>query len=216
VRDGVGRGLHGGCGTCDGLVVGERERTPGRINVRSSEDRSQEEMELDKRKVDKLKEINMKEAIDFKLNDRPISLTVDGDRMLLWVLRTDLGLTGTKFGCGVSLCGACTVLVDNEPVRSCQFAMKDINGKEVITIEGLARNGNLHPLQKAFMSHDAMQCGFCTPGMILNAYSLLLKNPNPTQQEIIESMEGNLCRCGSYGRIIQAIQTAARETKKVK
>jgi len=173
-------------------------------------------MELDKRKVDKLKEINMKEAIDFKLNDRPISLTVDGDRMLLWVLRTDLGLTGTKFGCGVSLCGACTVLVDNEPVRSCQFAMKDINGKEVITIEGLARNGNLHPLQKAFMSHDAMQCGFCTPGMILNAYSLLLKNPNPTQQEIIESMEGNLCRCGSYGRIIQAIQTAARETKKVK
>jgi len=158
----------------------------------------------------------MKETIDFKLNDKPISLTVDGDRMLLWVLRTDLGLTGTKFGCGVSLCGACTVLVNNEPVRSCQFAVKDIRGKEIITIEGLARNGNLHPLQKAFISHDAMQCGFCTSGMILNAYSLLLKNPNPTQQEIIESMDGNLCRCGSYGRIIQAIQTAARAMKEVK
>ena len=158
----------------------------------------------------------MKETIDFKLNDKPISLTVDGDRMLLWVLRTDLGLTGTKFGCGEAFCGACTVLVNNEPVRSCQFAVKDINGKEVITIEGLAKDGNLHALQKAFISHDAMQCGFCTPGMILNAYSLLLKNPNPTQQEIIESMDGNLCRCGSYGRIIQAIQTAARETKEVR
>ncbi len=152
----------------------------------------------------------MMETIRFKLNDKPTELTLDGERALLWVLRTDLGLTGTKFGCGEAICGSCTVLVDSEPVRSCHLAVKNINGKEVMTIEGLARNGKLHPLQKAFMSHDALQCGFCTPGMIMNAYGLLLKNPNSTRQEIIESMEGNLCRCGAYGRIIEAIQTAAR------
>jgi aerobic-type carbon monoxide dehydrogenase small subunit (CoxS/CutS family) len=158
----------------------------------------------------------MIETFRFKLNDRPMELTLDGDRTLLWVLRTDLGLTGTKFGCGEGICGACSVLVDNEPVRSCQSSIKDVNGKEIITIEGLAKNGNLHPLQKAFVSHDALQCGFCTSGMIINAYGLLLKNPEPTQQEIIESMEDNLCRCGAYGRIIQAIQTAAQEMKGVR
>lgn len=154
----------------------------------------------------------MMETLRFKLNNEPMELTLDGERMLLWVLRTDLGLTGTKFGCGEAICGACTVLVDNEPVRSCHLAVKNINGKEVMTIEGLARNGKLHPLQKAFMSHDALQCGFCTPGMIMNAYGLLLKNPNSTRQEIIESMEGNLCRCGTYGRIIDAIQTVVQES----
>ena len=153
----------------------------------------------------------MIETYRFKLNDKPTELTLDGERTLLWVLRTDLGLTGTKFGCGAGVCGSCTVLVDKVPVRSCQLAIKDINGKEVITIEGLAKNGELHALQKAFMSHDALQCGFCTPGMIMNAYGLLLKNPNPTRQEIIESMDENLCRCGAYGRIIQAIQTAAEK-----
>ena len=158
----------------------------------------------------------MVETLSFKLNDKSMELTLDGDRSLLWVLRTDLGLTGTKFGCGEGLCGSCTVLVDNEPVRSCQLAAKNVNGKEVITIEGLAKNGELHPLQKAFISHDALQCGFCTSGMILNAYALLLKNPNPTRQEIIEDMDGNLCRCGSYGRIIQAIETAAEEMKGVR
>ena len=158
----------------------------------------------------------MMETFRFKLNGKPMELTLDGERTLLWILRTDLGLTGTKFGCGEAICGACTVLVDNEPVRSCQTAVKDINGKEVITIEGLASNGNLHPLQRAFMSHDALQCGFCTPGMILNAYSLLLNNPEPNREEIIESMEGNLCRCGSYGRIIEAIQTAAQEMKEAR
>jgi aerobic-type carbon monoxide dehydrogenase small subunit (CoxS/CutS family) len=158
----------------------------------------------------------MIETFRFKLNDRPMELTLDGDRTLLWVLRTDLGLTGTKFGCGEGICGACSVLMDNEPVRSCQSSIKDVNGKEIITIEGLAKNGNLHPLQKAFISHDALQCGFCTSGMIINAYGLLLKNPEPTQQEIIESMEDNLCRCGAYGRIIQAIQTAAQEMKGVR
>jgi len=151
----------------------------------------------------------MKEIIDFKLNDEPISLNVDGDRMLLWVLRTDLGLTGTKFGCGESYCGACTVIVDKEAVRSCQFPVKYVDETEVLTIEGLAKNGDLHPLQKAFIEHDALQCGFCTPGMILNAYSLLLENPQPTRQEIIDSMDMNLCRCGAHTRVVQAIQAAS-------
>lgn len=155
----------------------------------------------------------MKQTIRFKLNDKPVSLTVDNEQMLLWVLRTDQSLTGTKFGCGEGFCGACTVLVNKEAVRSCQFPVKDVKGKEVITIEGLANNGDLHPLQKAFIKHDALQCGFCTPGMILNAYSLLLKNPQPTRKEIIQEMEENLCRCGTYQRIIEAIQTAAREIK---
>lgn len=151
----------------------------------------------------------MIETIDFKLNGKPTRLTVDGERMLLWVLRTDLGLTGTKYGCGESYCGACTVIVDNEAVRSCQFPVKDVNGREVITIEGLSGDGKLHRLQKAFVEHDALQCGFCTPGMILTAYSLLLKTPHPTRQEIIQSLDNNLCRCGAHGRILLAVQTAA-------
>lgn len=155
----------------------------------------------------------MKETINFKLNDKPISITADSERMLLWVLRTDLGLTGTKYGCGEGFCGACTVLVNKKAVRSCQFPVKDAKGKEVITIEGLARNGNLHPLQEAFIKHDALQCGFCTSGMILNAYSLLSENPHPSREKIIDGMNDNLCRCGVYSRIIQAIETAAQETK---
>jgi aerobic-type carbon monoxide dehydrogenase small subunit (CoxS/CutS family) len=155
----------------------------------------------------------MKQNIKFKLNNKPISITVDDERMLLWVLRTDLGLTGAKYGCGEGFCGACTVLVNNEAVRSCQVPIKEIQGKEVITIEGLSQNGKLHPLQEAFMKHDALQCGFCTPGMILNAVSLLIENPRPTQKEIIEGMEDNLCRCGAHNRIVQAIQTAAKEMK---
>jgi len=153
----------------------------------------------------------MKENISFKLNGKPVTLTADSERMLLWVLRADLGLTGTKYGCGVGLCGACTVVVDGDAVRSCRLPVKDVKGKEVLTIEGLAKNGKLHPLQEAFVKHDALQCGFCTPGMILNAYSLLLKNPKPTQAQIIEDMDYNLCRCGSHNRIIQAIQSAASE-----
>lgn len=155
----------------------------------------------------------MKETIRFKLNDKPVELTGDSDRMLLWVLRSDLGLTGSKYGCGEGFCGACTVLVDKKAVRSCQLPIKDVKGKEVLTIEGLAKNGDLHPLQKAFIEHDALQCGFCTPGMILNAYSLLLKNPQPSRREILQDMEDNLCRCGSYQRIVQAIQSAAKEMK---
>jgi len=155
----------------------------------------------------------MQQAIQFRLNGRAVSLTVDGERMLLWVLRTELGLTGTKYGCGQSLCGACTVVVDKEAVRSCQLPMKEVQGKDVITIEGLAPNGKLHPLQKAFLEHNAYQCGFCTPGMILNAYALLLKNPKPGKADIIQEMDYNLCRCGSYGRIVQAIHAAAEQMK---
>ena len=155
----------------------------------------------------------MMENIHFKLNDDPVKLSVDGERMLLWVLRTDLGVTGPKYGCGAGLCGACTVLVDNKALLSCQTPVKDVKGADVITIEGLAKNGRLHPLQEAFIKHDALQCGFCTSGMILKAYSLLSENPQPTQDEIIQTMDENLCRCGSHTRIVQAIQTAAKEMK---
>ena len=155
----------------------------------------------------------MKKTIRFKLNGQPKSLTLDRKRMLLWVLRTDYNLTGSKYGCGEGFCGACTVLVGNEAVRSCQFPVENVDGKEVVTIEGLAKDGNLHPLQEAFVKHDALQCGFCTPGMILNAYSLLLKTTNPTRKDIIDSMEDNLCRCGAHTRIVQAIQTAAKKMR---
>jgi len=155
----------------------------------------------------------MDETISFKLNEKSVSLTTDSERTLLWVLRTDLGLTGTKYGCGKGLCSACTVIVDDRAVRSCIIPARSIKGKKVLTIEGLARNGKLHPIQEAFAKHDALQCGFCTPGMILNAYGLLLRNPQPTRKEIIEGMEYNLCRCGAHVRIIQAIESAAQEMK---
>jgi aerobic-type carbon monoxide dehydrogenase small subunit (CoxS/CutS family) len=149
------------------------------------------------------------ETIQFRLNGRSTSLEVDGERKLLWVLRGDLGLTGTKFGCGASQCGSCTVVVDREPVRSCQVAMKDVRGKEITTIEGLARDGKLHPLQDAFMEHGAMQCGFCTPGMIMNAYGMMLKQPKPTRDQVVAGMDGNLCRCAAHKRILEAIESVA-------
>ena len=153
----------------------------------------------------------MNDNIGFKLNGKSVSLKVDPGRMLLWVLRYDLGLTGAKYGCGEGLCGACTVIIDRQAVRSCSIEMKDVAGKEVTTIEGLEQDGELHPLQKAFVEHDALQCGYCTPGMIMNAYSLLLNNPRPSRSQIIEQMDGNLCRCGAHTRIIQAIATAAKQ-----
>ena len=156
----------------------------------------------------------MIKTIRFKLNGESVSLEVERERLLLWVLRTDFKLTGTKFGCGEGFCGACTVLVNNEPVRSCQYPVADIDNKEVITIEGLAGNqGKLHPLQAAFVEHDALQCGFCTSGMILTAYGLLLKNPSPSRKDIIEGMDENLCRCGAHTRIIEAIQSAAQNMR---
>ncbi|MFI5176433.1 MAG: (2Fe-2S)-binding protein [Terriglobia bacterium] len=153
----------------------------------------------------------MKETITFQLNGRATKLDIEGDRMLLWVLRTDLGLTGTKFGCGESLCGACTVVVGKEAVRSCQLSVREVRGKEVTTIEGLARNGTLHPLQKAFAEHGALQCGFCTPGMIMNAYALLLRNPRPTRDQIISGMDHNLCRCAAHKRIVEAVESVSKK-----
>jgi len=153
----------------------------------------------------------VKENFGFNLNGKAVSLKVDPSRALLWVLRSDLGLTGTKYGCGEGLCGACTVLVGRKAVRSCTLEMKDVAGKHVTTIEGLEKNGKLHPLQKAFVDQDALQCGYCTPGMIMNAYGLLLNTPHASRSQIIENMEGNLCRCGAHKRIVQAIEDAAKE-----
>ena len=148
------------------------------------------------------------EIIDLKINRKPVRLNVDAERMLLWVLRTDLGLTGTKYGCGQGHCGACTVLVNEKAVRSCRIPVKMVVGKEVLTIEGLAQNGVLHPLQQAFVENDALQCGFCTSGMILTAYSLLKDNPQPSDSDIIQGMDYNLCRCTSYVKIIKAVRSA--------
>jgi len=152
----------------------------------------------------------MEQAIQFTLNDKPVRVTADAERKLLWVLRSDLGLTGTKCGCNQGYCGACTVLVGGEPARSCLIPLKDVQGKEVVTIEGLAKNGSVHLVQRAFMEYDALQCGFCTPGMIVQAAGLLRKNPNPSRAELLKSMEHNLCRCGAHTRIVMAIESAAR------
>ena len=138
----------------------------------------------------------MEEAIRFKLNGRDTELVTDPNQILLWVLRNNFGLTGTKFGCGIGFCGSCTVLIDNEPVRSCMTAVGDIAGRSVVTIEGMETDGKLHPIQQAFIDHDALQCGFCTPGMILTASGLLTKNPSPSREEIVAGLEENLCKIG--------------------
>jgi aerobic-type carbon monoxide dehydrogenase small subunit (CoxS/CutS family) len=155
----------------------------------------------------------MQRTVSFTLNGKPTSVTVDDERMLLWVLRNDLGITGAKFGCGTALCGACTVIVGKDAVRSCSTPIRDVAGKRVLTIEGLGKDGQLHPIQKAFLKHHAFQCGYCTPGMILNAYALLLKKPQPTHADIVGHLDDNLCRCGSHVRIIAAIQEAASAMK---
>lgn len=152
----------------------------------------------------------MRETIRFRLNGRETTLETEGTRMLLWVLRDDLELTGTKYGCGISECGACTVLVNGEPVRSCLYPVSQIQGAEVLTIEGLASGDDLHPLQEEFAERGALQCGFCTPGMLMEAYSLLQKNPRPTRSEVLSGMNGNLCRCGAHKRIVEAIEAAAQ------
>jgi len=149
----------------------------------------------------------------FTLNNKPIEVEADANDILLTVLRSQLGFTGTKYGCGIGYCGACTILVDGEPMRSCIMALSEVEGRKVTTIEGLAVDDQLHPVQKSFVMHDAQQCGFCTPGMIMNAVGLLDANPNPSRQEIIDGMNENLCRCGSYNRITDAIQSAAKEMK---
>ncbi len=151
----------------------------------------------------------MERTISFALNGRSTSLTVDDERTLLWVLRGDLGLTGTKFGCGIGLCGACTVVVNKHAVRSCVTPVKEVEGKQVLTIEGLG-DKQLHAVQQAFVDHHAFQCGFCTPGMIMSAYALLIETPRPTRDQIVGCLEDNLCRCGSHPRVIQAVEQAAR------
>ena len=153
-------------------------------------------------------------TVQFELNGKSVSVSANEDEPLLWVIRQQLGLTGTKFGCGSGFCGSCTVIMNGEAVRSCTLPAIEAAGTKVLTIEGLSNNGNLHPLQEEFVKSDALQCGFCTPGMIMNAYGLLLKNPEPTNEEVIIAMDENLCRCGAHGRIIEAIQNAGKHMKK--
>jgi aerobic-type carbon monoxide dehydrogenase small subunit (CoxS/CutS family) len=158
----------------------------------------------------------MREAVRFRLNGEPVEIEVDSGRMLLWVLRTELGLTGTKYGCGESHCGACTVLVDDRPVVSCRTTVRSAQGRAVTTIEGLETGGVLHPVQRAFAEHDALQCGYCTPGMILGALALLRRNPDPSAAEIAAGLEGHLCRCGTYNRVVQAVRSAAEEMQEAR
>ena len=149
------------------------------------------------------------EVIDLTVNGQPRQTHCRLYPRLLQALREELGLTGTKYGCGEGHCGACTVLIDGKAVRSCITATQSVAGKNIVTIEGLAENGNLHALQRAFIDEDAMQCGYCSPGMIMNAAALLRENPHPGRKEIIEKMDGNICRCNNYSRIIAAIRKVA-------
>jgi len=151
----------------------------------------------------------MPRAVSWTLNGKPVRLETDEKRSLLWVLRTDLGLTGTKYGCGVGLCGSCTVVVDGKAVRSCRTSLADVQGRQVTTIEGLATGKKLHPIQQAFVDRGGFQCGYCTPGMIMNAYGLLLADPHPSREKVLDAMEGNLCRCSAYKRILEAIESVA-------
>ncbi|MGZ5216042.1 MAG: (2Fe-2S)-binding protein [Caldimonas sp.] len=156
----------------------------------------------------------MESSIRFALNGRAVAMRTDDDRTLLSVLRADLELTGTKYGCGEGLCGACTVLVDGRAVRACTTPLRSVAGKDVFTVEGLAREGRLHPLQQAFIEHGAVQCGYCTPGMLLSAQALLRENPTPSRAAIVAHMERNLCRCGAHQRIVEAIEAASRAVGK--
>jgi len=155
-------------------------------------------------------------VLELQVNGTKRRVEVDGERFLLSVLRDDLDLTGAKYGCGEGHCGACTVLVDGRAVRSCLTQVASVEGKQITTIEGLERNGRLHPLQEAFLDQDAMQCGYCTTGMIMSGVGLLKKTPNPTEPEIQRAMEGNICRCGTYHRVVAAIRQAANGDKTAK
>lgn len=146
----------------------------------------------------------------FTINGRAVEVTAEPDAPLLWVIRDRLKLTGTKFGCGIALCGACTVHVDGAPTRSCQTPIQDVAGRQVTTIEGLSPDAS-HPLQKAWIAEQAPQCGYCQSGQIMQAAGLLAGNPHPSRAEIIAHMDGNLCRCGTYDRILSAIERAVRE-----
>jgi aerobic-type carbon monoxide dehydrogenase small subunit (CoxS/CutS family) len=153
-------------------------------------------------------------TVSFTLNGKPTQVTADDTRMLLWVLRDDLNLTGTKFGCGMTVCGSCTVVVGKQAVRACATSLKDVEGKSVTTIEGLMQNDKLHPIQDAFVKHAALQCGYCTPGMIMEAYALLLNNPKATRADMVNELEDHACRCGAHVRILAAIEDAAAAMKR--
>ena len=152
-------------------------------------------------------------AFQLQVNGREREVAADRERSLLSVLRDDLQLTGCKYGCGEGECGACTVLIDGQATRSCITALGDCAGKQVKTVESLEQNGQLHPLQQAFLECGAMQCGYCTTGMIMSGVALLEKHPHPSRDEIIDGMNGNICRCGTYQRIIAAVQAAAGRQK---
>jgi carbon-monoxide dehydrogenase small subunit len=151
----------------------------------------------------------MKTFIQLVVNGETVEAAVEPNQTLLQLLREDLGLTGTKHGCGLGDCGACTVILDGKPVNSCLVLAVQAQGREVLTIEGLAENGKLHPIQQAFVDKGAIQCGFCSPGMILAAKALLEENPKPTELEIRTALSGNLCRCTGYQKIVEAIQESA-------
>ena len=151
--------------------------------------------------------------IALNVNGKKLTVDVDPQTSLLSVLRNDLDLTGTKYGCGESQCGACTVLIDGQQTRSCITQVGRVVNKQITTIEGLEKKGQLHPLQDAFLKADAMQCGYCTPGMIMSGVALLDKTPRPTREQIVQHMNGNICRCGTYLRIIAAIQMAADQKR---
>jgi aerobic-type carbon monoxide dehydrogenase small subunit (CoxS/CutS family) len=153
----------------------------------------------------------MARVTELHVNGSPRRIDADSSRMLLSVLRDDLDLTGTKFGCGEGQCRACTVLLDGVATRSCLTKVEAAAGKKITTIEGLAPAGKLHPVQQAFLDHDALQCGYCTPGMILGAVALLGKNPKPTEAEVVSGMDGHICRCGTYPRVVAAIRAAAEK-----
>ncbi len=157
----------------------------------------------------------MPDIQELRINGKTVRVNADRDRPLLGVLRDDLGLTGSKYGCGEGRCGACTVLIDGAPARSCITKLGAVAAREVITIEGLEKDGKLHPLQQAFLDAGAMQCAYCTSGMIVAGAALLRQNADPSRQEIVEYMDGNICRCGTYPRIIAAIRSAAHAVKEV-
>ncbi len=150
----------------------------------------------------------MERNFEVNVNGDTRKVNTDQDRSLLEVLREELGLTGTKYGCGEGECGACTVLLDGEPIRSCTTAISEVDRQSITTIEGLSANGTLHPVQQAFIEKRAMQCGYCVPGQILSAVALLAETPHPSREEIIEGMDGNLCRCCNYPNILAAVEHA--------
>ena len=155
----------------------------------------------------------MARVSELQVNGKAVRIDADEARSLLSVLRDDLDLTGAKYGCGEGECGACTVLIDGAPRRSCRLTLSEIAGRAITTVESLEKDGKLHPVQEAFLKEDALQCGYCTCGMIMTAYALLQRSVNPTENQIVRAMDGNVCRCGTYQRIVAAVKRAAQAMK---